>query len=120
MSEDRAGGQGSGAALQKSCESNDLVKKCKQGELKATNQTKLERSWNTKQINRGCVCFSEHTNTRPLVLGVPRLQAASSARPGLLGAEAQRGASCARCSTELGALDLDLPRAACGRGTEVG
>lgn len=44
MSEDRAGGQGSGAALQKSCESNDLVKKCKQGELKATNQTKLERS----------------------------------------------------------------------------
>lgn len=44
MSEDKAGVQGSGAVLQKSCESNDLVKKCKHSKLKATNPKKLESS----------------------------------------------------------------------------
>lgn len=63
---------------------------------------------------------SKQPRAASLVLGVPRVHAASSARPGLLGAEAQQGASCAWCPTELGALDLDLPRAACGCGTEVG
>lgn len=48
MSEDKAGGRGSGAVLQKSCESSDLVEKGKHRELKATNWRKLERSWNTK------------------------------------------------------------------------
>lgn len=37
MSEEKAGSQGSGTVLQKSCESTDLVKKCKHAELRATN-----------------------------------------------------------------------------------